>query len=173
LESLDGKCFNVTALTTNRVAGSMKATDWGTCAKQWPHLQGITFHQLESRPIVDLLIGLDYADQHYSFRDIRGEPGQPKAHLTPLGWTCVGVLTELEQGDVTTNFIRTYFVSEQIAMEEVNSVSRQFWEIDSSGTTTLPVMTKVEQLLLDRGEKSVRFSENHYQIAISWKEELL
>jgi len=58
-------------------------------------------------------------------------------------------------------------------MEEVNSVLRQFWEIDSSGTTTLPVMTKVEQLLLDRVEKSVRFSENHYQIAIPWKEELL
>ena len=70
------------------------------------------------------------------------------------------------KSDVTTNFIRTYFVSEQIAMQEANSVFRQFWEIDSSGTTTLPVMTKVEQLLLDRADKSVTFSENHYQIAI-------
>ena len=61
LESLDGKRYNITALTTDKVTGNMRVTDWSTCAKQWPHLKGIQFHQLGSRPIVDLLIGLDSA----------------------------------------------------------------------------------------------------------------
>ena len=85
IESLDGNAFNVIAFTTNRVTGNMGVTDWSRCAEQWPHLQGIAFHQLGSRPIVDLLIGLDYADLHYSFKDIRGEPGETIARLTPFG----------------------------------------------------------------------------------------
>ena len=61
----------------------MRVTDWSTCAEQWPHLRGITFHQLGSQPIVDLLIGLDSANLHYLFKYVRGEPGQPIARLIP------------------------------------------------------------------------------------------
>ena len=122
---------------------------------------------------MDLLIGLDYADLHYSFKDIRGEPGEPIARLTPLGWTCVGALSQMDQGDITTNFIRTYFISEQTTTEEVNTVLCQFWEIDSSGITNLPFVSKDEQLLLERAEKSVRFTEGHYQIALPWKQDML
>lgn len=32
---------------------------------------------------MDLLIGVDYADLHYSSVDIRGNVG-------PVGWTCIG-----------------------------------------------------------------------------------
>ena len=126
LESLDGKRYNITAFTTNKVTGNMRVTDWSTCAEQWPHLKGIQFHQLGSRPIVDLLIGLDSAELHYSFKDIKGEPGQPIARITPLGWTCVGAVDRMSQSDITTNFIRTYFASEQTTMEQVNDTLRQF-----------------------------------------------
>ena len=63
----------------------MRVTDWSICAEQWPHLREIAFHQLGSRPIVDLLIGLDSANLHYSFKDVIGEPGQPIARLSHLG----------------------------------------------------------------------------------------
>ena len=151
----------------------MRVVDWSRCAEQWPHLQGIAFHQLGSRPIVDLLIGLDCADLHYSFKDIRGEPGEPITRLTPLGWTCVGALSQIDSSNVTTNFIRTYFISEQVTVEEVNTVLRQFWEIDSSGITDLPFVSKEEQLLLEKSEKSIKFTEGHYQIALPWKQEML
>ena len=36
LESLRGKSFKITALTTNRVTGNMRVTDWSTCADRWP-----------------------------------------------------------------------------------------------------------------------------------------
>ena len=111
----------------------MRVTDWSTCVDRWLHLKGIAFQQLGSKPIVDLLIGLDSVDLHYSFKDIKGEPGQPIARLTPLGWTCVGDLGETDQHSVTTNFARTYFVSEQTAIEDVNGVLWHFWEINNSG----------------------------------------
>ena len=84
LKSLCGKSFKITAFTTNRVTGNMRVTDWSTCADRWLHVKGIAFQKLGSRLIVDLLIGSDSVDLHYSFKDIRGEPGQPIARLTPL-----------------------------------------------------------------------------------------
>ena len=79
----------------------------------------------------------------------------------------------MDHGYVTTNFIRTYFISEQTTTEEVNTMLCQFWEIDSSGITNLPFVSKDEQLLLERAEKSIRFTEGHYQIALPWKQEML
>ena len=76
IESLDGKSqLKITAFTTERVIGDMKAIDWSMCAREWPHLQCLEFHKLGSRPTVDVLIGLDCADLHFSFKDIRGAPG--------------------------------------------------------------------------------------------------
>ena len=93
------------ALTTNRVTGSIKAIDWSTRAEQWPHLRGMAFPKLEYRPIVDLLIGLDSSDLHYSFNDIKGKPDQLIARLPPLHWNCIN---QTEQCDATTNFVLTY-----------------------------------------------------------------
>ena len=59
------------------------------CARQWPHLRNLKFNKLGPRPIVDMLIGLDCADLHFSLQDVRGKSGQPIARLTLLGWTCV------------------------------------------------------------------------------------
>ena len=67
LESLDGKtAVNVSAFTTKRVTGNMKVVDWSVHADKWPHLSHIEFPKTSSRPIVDVLIGLDYPDLHLS-----------------------------------------------------------------------------------------------------------
>ena len=173
LESLEGKSFKISALTMNRVTGNMRVTDWSTCAEQWPHLRGITFHQLGSQPIVDLLIGLDSADLHYLFKDVRGEPSQPIARFTPLGWTCVGDLGQIDQHNVTTNFVRTYFVSEEAKRDKLNATLHRFWEIDYSGMESSPAITKQESFILRMAEESITFNDGQYQIAIPWKEDKL
>ena len=167
LESLD---YKISAYTANRVTGNMNVIDCNICSREWSHLKGLKFHHLGPQPIVDLLIGLDCADLHYSFKDIRGKPGQPVARLTPLGWTCVGALNDAHQNGPKTHFGRTCFVSDQTVMEEVNTVLCQFWEIDNSGVESLPAMTLEEKLAMEWAERSIKFSIGHYQIAIPWKE---
>ena len=119
LESLDGKSYRISAYTANRVTGNMNVIDCNICSREWSHLKGLKFHHLGPQPIVDLLIGLDCADLHYSFKDIRGKPGQPVARLTPLGWTYVGALNDAHHNGPKTHFGRTYFVSDQT----------QFWKL--------------------------------------------
>ena len=43
-----------------------------------------------------MLIGLDCADLHLSSQDLRGEPSQPIAKLTPLGWNGVGLVDKCQ-----------------------------------------------------------------------------
>ncbi len=86
LESMNGNVTSkMSAFTAERVTGSMKVIDWEKHVGKWTHLKGIQFPDPCKRPIVDLLIGVDYAELHYSFKDVRGQPGEPVARLTPLG----------------------------------------------------------------------------------------
>ena len=55
-------------------------------------------------------------------------------------------------------------------MEKVNTVLCQFWKIDNSGVGGLPAMTLEEKLAMEQAERSIKFSDGHYHIAIPWKE---
>ena len=47
----------------------------------------INFLDLGPRPAVDMLIGTDYAELHYSIKKMCGQPGELVVRLTPLGLT--------------------------------------------------------------------------------------
>ena len=90
LQSVNGKFSrHMIMYTADEVTGDMSVTDWKQEAKQWPHLKDIVFPDLGGNDRVDVLIGVDHHDLHFSYCDIRGRRGEPSARLTPLGWTCV------------------------------------------------------------------------------------
>jgi len=67
LSSIDGstkKTLNVPM--TNKVTGGMKTIDWMKHRHRWNHLKHIPFPKVGHCPLVDLLIGIDYADLHSS-----------------------------------------------------------------------------------------------------------
>ena len=116
LESLDGSVKTaINAFTAERVTGNMKAINWGAYAAKWTHLKDIKFPVPGPRPFADILIGVDYAELHYLFKDVGGRSGEPVARLTPLGWTCVGSPSGFKGSDLQTSFTHTYLVREQKA----------------------------------------------------------
>ena len=152
----------------------MRVADWNVCAKMWPHLKGLPFHKLGPTSTVDVLIGLDCADFHFSFKDVRGKLGQPVARLTPLGWTCIGAMDGQSQENIRTNFVKTYFVTrktDNVDMNEVNMSLRRFWEIDNSGINDVKVLYAEDNFILERAQQSIKFIDGHNRIAIPWKEE--
>ena len=84
---------------------------------------------------MDLLIGVDYAELHYLFKDVRGQPREPVARFTPLGWTCTGTASGLTGGDLQSNFAQMYFVREQSDTDEISTLLRKFWEIENPITS--------------------------------------
>ena len=93
LESLDGTVdMDVKAFTTGNVTGNLDVVDWSIQANRWAHLNTITFPTLANSSGIDMLIGIDLSDLHFSvYKDVRGKQGEPMARLTPLGWTCICV----------------------------------------------------------------------------------
>lgn len=171
LQSVNGNVStNVSAFTANRVTGSMTVVDWYKYKKQWPHLKNIDFQRCAARPIVDILIGIDCADLHYAFEEVRGRPGEPVARLTPLGWTCIGNPGPTYKPVLQTNFACTYFVRDVSEIEKLNENLGKFWEIESVPTTQNPPIVRIEeQLALNKVKQSFTFESQMYRVGIPWK----
>ena len=71
-----------------------------------------------------MMIGIDYAELHYSIKDICGQPGEPVARLTNLGWTCIGAADVISGGTPSAHLNMTYFVHQQ--EKELTSVLQTF-----------------------------------------------
>ena len=92
IESVDGqfaKEINVKTCPKN-VTGNYTVEGRSQSKDAWEHLKNCEFAKPAKDGFVDLLIGVDNVDLHYSRADIRGATGGPIARLGPLGWTCVG-----------------------------------------------------------------------------------
>ena len=166
LESINGKVdMKIHAFTADRVTGNMKAINWRSFANKWNHLKGIAFPIIGARPIIDILIGIDYADLHCSIQERKGKSGEPIARLTPLGWTCVGHINGLMQRSVQTNFIRTYNTKE-IELQEINGTLAKFWEIQSAADNVGRTMNEDDKDTLDLVSKSFRYENGKYQVQI-------
>ncbi|CAC5373862.1 unnamed protein product [Mytilus coruscus] len=169
LQSPNGQTdAKIVAFTTNRVTGSLQPVDWKQHARKWRHLAGIKFPNLGQRPTVDMLIGLDYPDLHYSYREIRGKPGEPIARLTPLGWTCIG---DPNSGKEQTLFNRTYFARGH-ENDDLYNIVRKFWEIENVKTPSDNVfLNSDERKALSIVEQSLEFKDGHYEVKVPWKDD--
>ena len=129
IESVNGNVrMNVSAFTANRVTGAMTVVDWCKYKKQWPHLKSVDFQRCASKPIVDILVGQDYAS-HYALEEVRGKPGEPVARLTPLGWTCIGNPRPSDRPVLQTNFACTFFIRNMSEIKMPNENLRNFGKL--------------------------------------------
>ena len=82
LESVYGKIKErVSAYMVDRVTGSMKLINWKKYKDKWRHLESINFPVLGRRSVVDILIGMDYAELHFSKK--RHNRGDWRTNNTP------------------------------------------------------------------------------------------
>ena len=132
-------------------------------------VNGISFPIVGAKTIIDILIGIDYADLHCSIQERKGKPGEPIAKLTPLGWTCIGHINGLLERSVQTNFRITYKTKE-IELQEINGTLAKFWEIASFADNVGRIMSD-DKDTLDLVSKSLRYENGKYQVQIPWKKE--
>ena len=125
------------------------------------------------------MIGVDYADLHYSFVDIRGNVGEPVARLGLLGWTCVGPPDGRAQCGTRTHTIRTLLTTDTGLMGEtggcceLEQTLKCFWQIESYGMEVSDriVCTDKERSALEAVSSSVHYNDRRYSVAVPWKEE--
>ena len=135
LESCDGNVkIPFQALTCpRRVTGTYKIVDWQRYQSSWPHLSVCKFPDPAADPIVDLLIGQDQIDLHFSKCDVKEDPGEPVARLGLLGWSCIGHPDRRTTAkEIQTNLAYTLFCRPRV-FDEINDSSKRSWEIETLG----------------------------------------
>ena len=164
-ESVDGNFkMKINASTMNKVTGNMEAVNWKEHANKWDHLKDIEFPDLGKRPKVDMLIGMDHADVHFSFKDVKGKPGEPIARLTPLGWTCIGSPDDAKKHMEKS---RSFFIQDEDI--SADKILKNFWEIENMETVDPNYMSKEDRCTLQTVKSSKLYVDGKYQVAIPWK----
>ena len=92
IESVDGQLSKEISvkMCQRKVTGNYRVVNWTEHQSKWPHLTQCSFAKPANNGLVDLLVGIDNAELHYSRVDLRGKGGGPIARLGPLGWSCIG-----------------------------------------------------------------------------------
>ncbi|XP_052281199.1 uncharacterized protein LOC127878708 [Dreissena polymorpha] len=169
IRSVNGSVkINVAAYTANKVTGDMEVVDWNKYQRKWPHLRDVTFPKATTRPIVDILIGVDCADLHYALEERRDRAGKPIARLTQLGWTCIGNPCSNLTPVLQKKYARTYFVRDVTEIETLNLTLKKFWEVERESTES-HVVNIDEQQALKAVKQSCIFENQMYRVAIPWK----
>ena len=168
LLSINGSVrHQISAQTTTNVTGYMKATEWHRESRNWSHLQNINFPQPAKKKTVDLLIGSDHIALHTALKEILGEPGEPIARLTPLGWTCVGRVNPTSLIGRDENYLS--FLCADARCEEFQL--ERFWKVEEIPSESDSVyMSKEEEDALILAKSSMKKLENgRVQIRSPWK----
>ena len=159
------------------VTGNYQVKNWNVNKGKWRHLAQCDFASPAKDGLIDLLIGVDNADLHYSFVDVRGKVGELVACLGPLGWTCIGPPDGREETGTRTHTIRTLFTRDVGPVRvaggccDLDGTLKRFWEIESYGTelNDRVVCTEEERLALEKVSSSVCYNGERYIVAVPWK----
>ena len=179
IESVNGQFTKEIEVKTcpRNVTGNYQVENWNANKGKWRHLAQCDFASPAKDGLVDLLIGVDNADLHYSFVDVRGKVGEPVARLGPLGWTCIGPPDGRAETGTRTHTIRTLFtrdvgpVSVAGGCCDLDGTLKRFLEIESYGTelNDRVVCTEEERLALEKVSSSVCYNGERYSVAVPWK----
>ena len=180
IESLDGEFSKDIKVKTcpKRVTGNYRVENWKQSKDRWSHLKDCDFAEPAQEGFVDLLIGVDNADLHYSRADVRGEEGDPVARLGPLGWTCIGSPEGKQRTGARAHISRTLFTRDPKASVsdvccDVDRTLKGFWEIESCGIEKhdTVIFTEEENEVLKKLKESISYTGNGYKVGVPWKED--
>lgn len=178
IKSLDGELSKDIKVKTcpKRVTGDYKVENWTQSKDKWANLKECDFAEPAKDGFVDLLIGVDNAELHYSRADVRGEEGEPVARLGPLGWTCIGSPEGKQWTGARAHVSRTLFSREQNVDGvccDVERTLRRFWEIENRGLDghDTPIFTEEENEAMKKLKESIRYTGKGYKVSVPWKED--
>ena len=129
--------------------------------QRWPHLRNLEIPELEVDQ-VHLLIGQDCSDLLLPDSVKKGNPGEPFAIHTPLGWAINGPVDPFGSATKSSHFVQTSPPLER-------SLS-MMWEIEGVNSEE-PGMSQGDRRTLDIWDKGRTVTGDHYAMNIPFKAE--
>ena len=128
--------------------------------ESYAHLKGLWLSDVcmsNEELEVDVLVGADYLWMFQKDRMLRGDPGEPVAVDTVLGWVISGPvgLENLEEKD----HVRVNFVTGEVNQDNLN----RFWDLESIG---IKPDTDVHESVIN----DLSFNGQRYSVGLPWRE---
>ena len=112
---------------------------------------------------IDLLIGPDYLWSFQGGRTIRGEPDEPIAIETRLGWVLSGLLKGFCDDSQVSVHLVGHNVSRNVDCRELEESARKLWDYKTIG---IREDDEVHEALKD----AILFNGKRYEVSLPWKE---
>ena len=131
--------------------------------RDFPHLKAIWLSDVcrhKEELEIDLLVGADYLWRFQTGRTIRGEPDEPVAVETALGWVLSGPLKgrkiDKEQ-EVQVNFV----TAESLVTDSLERDVHKLWDLETIG---IRESNEVHEEFVD-----ISFNGQRYSVKLPWK----
>ena len=82
--------YRIKAYTMPNAVGKCPVADWSTVTSDYSHLKDVDTPFPAKRPVIDLVLGCDYAGLAVALESRSGKPEEPAAHLLKIGWVIFG-----------------------------------------------------------------------------------
>ena len=148
VEGVDGRFSKEISVKTSpqKVTGNYRVVSWSEHQNKWPHLTQCSFAKPANNGLVDLLIGIDNAELHYSHVDLRGRDSGPIAKrnvlrkvatiFDPLEFVCPYVI--VAKILLQELWMRGYDWDDEIQDEIANKIGNWFEQLKSLRDVKIP-----------------------------------
>jgi len=133
----------------------------------WKHLEGVNLPIIEDKE-AKLLIGSNMAHLLVHLEVKQGQPGEPVAVRTALGWTLFGNINSKLNNRICSN---------KVILRDNDTLHNElekFWQIDTHGTTCATNLedrgfSKEDERAMDILERTTTKIDGHYATGLLWK----
>ena len=132
--------------------------------KAWPHLHGVELRDIDAD--IGLMIGNNVPQAMEPWSVVHGQPGEPFAVETRLGWVVNGPVKPRKEMPIKVNRVK-------VGEEDVHEMFLRMYNEDSNGSSSLEGkgMSREDRDWMELVESSCSRLENgHYEIALPFRD---
>ena len=128
----------------------------------WPHLSDVQLHTVDERDVT-LLIGSDTPQAFWVMEHRYGQPHEPYAILSPLGWSVMGPIRH--SSDTCKGNVNFQMMSDSLTQEVEKLWTTEFNDMFDCEDS----MSVEDKYALKTMEESCKLVDGHYEIAMPWR----
>ncbi|KAK3724598.1 hypothetical protein QZH41_001749 [Actinostola sp. cb2023] len=138
-------------------------------SNRWKHLEGVPLPDIKETE-AKLLIGSNMAHLLVHLEIRQGQPDEPIAVRTALGWTLFGNVNAKQNKRICSNKVT---LRDNVTL---HNELEKFWQIDSYGTTCMNHtntlgLSREDERAMEILERTTTKVNGHYAIGLLWKED--
>ncbi|XP_040172707.1 uncharacterized protein LOC120905736 [Anopheles arabiensis] len=155
--------------TVSRLSLHIQSVDVNELKRKYKHLQAIPAASYEAVS-PRLLIGIDHYRLTRPLKTIEGQPGQPTATKTRLGWLIFGKCTDNANDTSIVQPESSYHVCDcQGETSRADRMMAAYFEVEGYGPAKEPLLSKEDQRAMSILQNNTKHVDGRYTTGLLWR----